>query len=277
MSLDAHHRLRTRGSMAMSVGFHALLFLWIAFWPREQVDNAPLTEITYLDSEPSAPAPVIEPAPASIDRVARTEIPPPPKGVTLERGSAPDLSLDERIDARLAALQHGPSVAVGVPDGGLPEVVATSSAARTAALVAGLSRGGGGGTAAAAVVATGLPAERSKPAAATSGESTARRTLAGASLIGPVADRAILNQVTPIYPEWAKHEAVEGSVTLYFVVRADGTVAENVLVQKTAGFEDFDESARTALRAWRFEALHGGRTGEQWGTITFHFRLRGSG
>ncbi len=269
--------------MAVSGGFHALLFLWIAFWPREQVENAPLTEITYLDSEPSAPAPVIEPAPASIDRVARTEIPPPPKGVTLERGSAPDLSLDERIDARLAALQHGPSVAVGVPNGGLPEVVATSSAARTAALVAGpggvgtapitlhrggsgpplsLSRGGGGGAAAAAVVATGLPAERSKPAAATSGESTARRTL---------------NQVTPIYPEWAKHEAVEGSVTLYFVVHADGTVAENVLVQKTAGFEDFDESARSALRAWRFEALHGGRTGEQWGTITFHFRLRGSG
>jgi len=298
MSLDAHHRARTNGSMAVSAGFHALLFLWIAFWPREQFENAPLTEITYLDSEPSPSAPVIEPAPASVERVARTEIPPPPKGVTLERGSAPDLSLNERIDARLAELQRGPSVAVGVPNGGLPEVVASPSAARTAALVAGpggvgtapialhrggsgppltLSRGGAGGSAAAAVVATGLPAERSKPAAATGGESTARRTLAGASLIGPVADRAILNQVTPIYPEWAKHEAVEGSVTLYFVVRADGAVAENVLVQKTAGFEDFDESARTALRAWRFEALRGGRTGEQWGTITFHFRLRGSG
>ena len=50
---------------------------------------------------------------------------------------------------------------------------------------------------------------------------------------------------------------------------------ENVLVQKTAGFEEFDDNARTALRAWRFEPLHGGRLGEQWGTITFHFRLRG--
>jgi protein TonB len=95
--------------------------------------------------------------------------------------------------------------------------------------------------------------------------------------MGPVADRAILSRPTPIYPEWAKSEAVEGTVTLYFVVRADGTVKENILVQKTAGFEDFDESARTALRQWRFEPLRGDRTGEQWGTITFHFRLRDAG
>ena len=86
-----------------------------------------------------------------------------------------------------------------------------------------------------------------------------------------------LGEQVPVYPDWAKREAVEGSVTLYFVVRPDGSVKENVLVQKTAGFEDFDESARTALRAWRFEPLHGGRTGEQWGTITFHFRLREAG
>jgi TonB family protein len=54
-------------------------------------------------------------------------------------------------------------------------------------------------------------------------------------------------------------------------------VKENIQVQKTAGFEDFDESARTALRSWRFEALRGGRTGEQWGVITFHFRLTSAG
>src|SRR5258706_12735558 len=95
--------------------------------------------------------------------------------------------------------------------------------------------------------------------------------------MGPVADRTILSRPTPVYPEWAKSEGVEGSVTLYFVVRPDGTVKENVLVQKTAGFEDFDDSARTALRAWRFEALRGGGAGEQWGTITFHFRLRDAG
>src|SRR5439155_74479 len=73
---------------------------------------------------------------------------------------------------------------------------------------------------------------------------------------------------------WGAATAVSGSGTLYFVVRPDGMVKENVLVQKTAGFEDFDENARAALRAWRFEPLHGGRTGEQWGTITFHYRIR---
>jgi TonB family protein len=95
--------------------------------------------------------------------------------------------------------------------------------------------------------------------------------------MGPVADRPVLFYRLPEYPDWAKQEAVEGSVTLYFVVRADGVVKENVVVQKTAGFGDFDENARTALRAWRFEALKGGRTGEQWGTITFHYRLANAG
>jgi TonB family protein len=63
-------------------------------------------------------------------------------------------------------------------------------------------------------------------------------------------------------------------VTLYFIVRPDGSVKENILVQKTAGFGDFDDSARTALAAWRFAPLTAGRIGEQWGTITFHFRLK---
>ena len=70
---------------------------------------------------------------------------------------------------------------------------------------------------------------------------------------------------------------LKDTLTLYFVVRADGSIKENVLVQRTAGFEDFDESARVALRAWRFAPLTGGRTGEQWGTITFHFKIEGAG
>jgi len=80
--------------------------------------------------------------------------------------------------------------------------------------------------------------------------------------------------VSPDYPEWAKHDGIEAAVTLYFIVRPDGSVKENILVQKTAGFGDFDDSARAALASWRFAPLTGGRTGEQWGTITFHFRLK---
>ena len=115
------------------------------------------------------------------------------------------------------------------------------------------------------------------PAGQAAGDAHARRTLAGAQLAGPIADRAILKSVTPVYPDWAKRDGVEAAVTLYFIVRADGTVKENILVQQTAGFEDFDESARTALRAWKFAPLTGGRTGEQWGTITFRFKLQEAG
>jgi TonB family protein len=141
-----------------------------------------------------------------------------------------------------------------------------------------LTRGGGGDSRLVpALAARDLPVERSASRApATSAEVTARRQVSGASLAGPIADRAILSYTSPVYPEWAKREAVEGSVRLWFVVRADGSIRENVLVQKTAGFEDFDESARQALLAWRFVPLSAGRTDEQWGTITFHFRIRGT-
>jgi TonB family protein len=127
-----------------------------------------------------------------------------------------------------------------------------------------------------ATIATNVRPSEPRPDAATS-ITGAARDLAGARLAGPVADRPIVAHVAPDYPDWAKREAIEGSVTLRFFVRPDGSIKENVLVQKTAGFEDFDQSAVAALRRWRFQALAAGRTGEQWGSITFHFRLRDAG
>jgi TonB family protein len=115
-----------------------------------------------------------------------------------------------------------------------------------------------------------VPVERTRPKQT---DSDARRVLAGAQLTGPVADRPVLSYDVPDYPEWAKNEAVEGSVAIYFVVLPDGRVKENVMVEKTAGFADFDDNAVRALLTWRFEPLKGGATGEQWGTITFHYRL----
>ena len=46
-------------------------------------------------------------------------------------------------------------------------------------------------------------------------------------LAGPISDRPVLSYVRPIYPEWAKRDAVEGSVTLYFVVGPDGSLGTN--------------------------------------------------
>jgi len=97
--------------------------------------------------------------------------------------------------------------------------------------------------------------------------------LGGATLSGLVADRQVLTHPMPAYPVWATTQAVEATVTLYFLVMPDGRVKENVQVQKTAGFQDFDENAVAALRQWRFEALAGEGARDQWGTITFRYRL----
>jgi TonB family protein len=203
----------------------------------------------------------------------------------------------DQIEARLASLQQREAIAASIPVssptsgwGSTPATLPANGTGGSAVIA--LARGGGGvgaaplalthgpgGTSSTAMTAATL-AERhtaAPEAPAPAGEAVARRNLAGVSLAGPIADRAILSHPAPSYPDWAKRDAVEGSVTLYFIVRPDGTVKENVLVQKTAGFQDFDDNARDALRSWRFAALPAGHSGEQWGTITFHFRLRDGG
>jgi len=297
-------RRRTGKALGVSLVLHAALLLWIFLLPRSAVSQAPLTEIAYLEpgeleagsagsSSPRAPA---RPGAARggedvrFERIeAEAEVEPAPESPA---------AIGDRLSSRLAALQGaaaspaagplpatgpgpswgpatGPAGTLGAGGGGGLALARGGGGTEGGAPALVLSRGGGGSSLAPALVATALPAAQgSSPAPARDAGVTARRVLAGASLAGPIADRPILRMRRPEYPEWAKRDGVEGSVTLYFVVRPDGGVKENVLVQKTAGFEDFDESARTALLDWDFEPLRGGRTGEQWGTITFHFRLR---
>jgi len=297
---------RTRWSMMVSMVVHALLMLWIVTIKTSVTKLPEMTEITLIEpGELSAPAPSAA-APAGPteagavhaqsheERFARQlnrgDVEPEPQSVT---------ATADRITARLASLQQQEPLAVaGTSGAGVPSnawgpatAVSGNGGGGTGPALA-MNRGGGSGTGPAltltrggtgtslgpASISTGIPKEAAEDAApARSGESTARRNLAGATLMGPIADRAVITYATPVYPDFAKQDAIEGSVTLYFVVRPDGSVKENVLVQKTAGFEEFDENARVALRAWKFEPLHGGRTGEQWGTITFRYRIREAG
>lgn len=295
--------------MAVSLVVHALIFFWITT-VKSAVEDLPIvTEILLLepgDLASAAPAaPSVAPAPAQSQTVRGVAVQSPQDvhfqrmereaDVTLDPSSR--TAIQDQLNSRLAALQRQSTpLPVGTATGSVsslfgsnPATVGAPGGTGTAPVK--LTRGGGGSgpplelsrggtpgapaSLSAATVSGGGKSQASAPAQA--GEATAQRTIAGASLAGPIADRPILFYSLPTYPEWAKREAVEGSVTLYFVVRPDGTVKENVLVQKTAGFGDFDENARSALRAWRFEPLKGGRTGEQWGTITFHFRLRSAG
>ena len=296
---------RTSWSMAASGVLHVIaLVLFMLMRPAASTAPA-LTEITLLDAgdvaEPAggAPAPAAAPQTSAGALMSR---PNESRFRRLDRSAdmAPEPqaqdAFDDRINARLASLQNTASApSIGTVPSAKPSMWATAPASvpgtggggQPMALTRGgaggasplpLTRGGGGhGLAPALAPATPHGEGSASEQPAKGGDAGVRRTLAGVTLMGPVADRPIVSHVTPEYPEWAKREAVEGSVTLMFIVRPDGTIKENVLVQKTAGFEDFDENARTALRAWRFQALRDGRVGEQWGTITFHFRLRDGG
>ena len=99
----------------------------------------------------------------------------------------------------------------------------------------------------------------------------------GISLAGEVCDRHLLSHLVPQYPEWAKREGVEVTVRLYFTVLPGGKVKENILIESTSGFDDFDRRARNALATWRFEQLPSGSSKEQWGRIEFKYRLRDAG
>jgi len=298
--------VRTRWTMSTSTVLHALLFLWLIFHPVTKEAFTPITEITLIEPGDLAP---------SAGSAAPAQAGNPTSGVTakslndmhFKRSQAkaemePDpqssWSFEDRLDARLAAMQEkavqstaglAPSKSPGSVFGSSPVAMAGGMGLGTPIA---MTRGGGGGgpplplvrggggsgsAPALATIGEGGHGGDSPAPARSSTESTARRTVAGASITGPIADRPILSYQVPVYPEWAKHDAVEGSVTLYFVVRPDGGVKENILVQRTAGFEDFDENARVALRAWRFKSLAPGQTGEQWGTITFRYRLRDAG
>ena len=298
-------RVRTRWTMSVSSVAHALLFLWVVFHPIKAPDVTPITEITLLEPGDLAPAPASSAPPSASGHptagvaarsLADVHFQRQTKHGDMQPDPQASWAFEDRLDARLAAMQQDAShAATGIA----PTNVPTSMFGSSPSVITGgaglgapmpLTRGGGGGGPPLPLVRGGgsggaptLATVQEKhgggdsPAPARSSDSSARRTVAGASITGPIADRPIMTYSVPVYPEWAKHDAVEGAVTLYFVVRPDGGVKENILVQRTAGFEDFDESARVALRGWRFKPLSAGQTGEQWGTITFHFRIRDAG
>jgi TonB family protein len=293
-------RSRTRKVTAISLLFHALLFIWLLLYRTITPEPVALTEISWLEPEavlPAAAAPSIEPTkpvrrtPPSPERkpehfVRKTEksdFAPRPQ----EEHAAKDVLQRKLASLERTAQRSSPKIAA----------IAASNISDRPSLAAVPERSdaqGGSVTLERGEVVRSQPVELSRsvkrpssstvklgtvpdraaaPATVAEAESTARRMIDGMSLIGPVADRILLSYGKPQYPDWAKSEGIEGAVDLYFIVLPNGKVKENILVQKTSGFEDFDRKAVDALLAWKFEPLDGGRTGEQWGSITFEYRL----
>ena len=296
---------RMRKTFFYSVAIHACLLLWLLLVQQITPEEVGITEITWIDPAAEIQPAEMPPVLAKSDPAPRLIVPRETPSVQEKREHfrrqnpfstvAPkpqdvDASADKFSD-RLAALQDRKveepkkiaSLSTPAPVGRptLAGVDAESEPRRPVDLArqgtpttapVELKRSPVKAQKSSMVMAT-VPDAESKPVEMQDTDTKAQRELAGALLTGPVADRPLISFQRPVYPEWAKDEAVEGSVTIYFVVLPNGNVKENIMVQKTSGFSDFDNNAISALRSWRFEPLKGGATGEQWGTITFHYRL----
>jgi TonB family protein len=302
--------------MGISVVIHLLLFLWLGLTRASGGELAGLTEITFVEETdpaglPNAVPPMARKTTSSAPvqevslKASREAQAPEHFERALERASdAPrpqssravtDL-LAERLDAidrdgnsttRVASLIPAPNLGIPAP-AGLPGPGDRPNATAATLRRDGVPDGGGNAPVALrrlegrpaakpvlAAAAIDAPVSEAPQPATSSGKSA--RNLAGANLVGPVADRAVVRYRVPDYPEWAKRDAIEGSVTLYFFVLPDGRVKENVLVERTSGFSDFDTRAVEALLEWKFVALPASpAANEQWGRITFNYRLSGA-
>lgn len=93
-------------------------------------------------------------------------------------------------------------------------------------------------------------------------------------LRGPLSTRKIVHSLLPPYPDWAREKGFEASVTVYFIVLPDGSLKQPLIIKKGSGDPRIDELVIKTLKGWRFAKLTKIQE-EQWGLITFRFRLQG--
>ena len=292
---------RTRKTIGVSVAIHALIVLWLILYRTVAPPPPALTEISWIEPvsitppKPAVTVKVTQPAVRRelhspkqtpehfVRKTTTSDFAPQPQDRTVTEDKLKrTLSKMERkavkSNTRISGIAkaqhmtktHLASVTNNESKG--QESIKLSRETRSSPNPIALTRTNP--TAKAAPVTLTKPPEKKVTQAKISDEnSTAQRIVDGAKLVGPVADRPLISYEKPVYPEWAKKDGVEATVNLYFIVLPNGKVKENILIQKTSGFRDFDESAIEALSTWQFEPLTGGKTGEQWGSITFDFRL----
>ncbi len=290
---------RTRKIIGISIAIHALILLWLMMYRTIAPPPPALTEISWIDPVTIQP-PAVK-ATTMMPRQIKNFMPTPKqKPVHFVRKTnksdfAPQpqdrRAVDDQLKSKLVTLERKSQKQTRITDLVTPDAVGKPSLASvpnegstgkdavkltrqqsTKLSPVRLTRSETKRTMPAMTLSK-VPEKTVAPAKIEKAESTARRILDGASLVGPVADRPLISYEKPVYPEWAKSDGVEASVNLYFIVLPNGKVKKNILVQKTSGFQDFDRNAITALLAWKFEPLERGKTGEQWGSITFNYRL----
>lgn len=297
---DEHERirLRTRRGVIWSLVAHLVCFVLIAMQQHLAPEPLALTEITWLDPVQASPAPapvVVETRPAVAPPTEVAQM-PVEKTVQFKRAEKPAIAkpqpqqaqaVQDRLQERLASLRKkAPTLPKEVASANVqPRLSRPMSAPPLQSETSPVDMKRGQAVqpkpmALARQSAKPAPRlqlasapDRKVEAAITEDTAPMIRDIAGAELLGPVADRALIAHRVPTYPAAAMSDAREGSVTLRFIVRANGVLKENILIEKTSGHADLDAQALEALRNWRFEALPSGSVGEQWGLITFHFKI----
>jgi protein TonB len=93
---------------------------------------------------------------------------------------------------------------------------------------------------------------------------------------GPVTTAAVISASScekPEYPSASKRLEEEGTVTLKFLVGADGKVLESA-VEKSSGFRRLDEAARAGLSKCQFKpGTVDGKPQQSWASMKYTWRL----
>jgi protein TonB len=77
----------------------------------------------------------------------------------------------------------------------------------------------------------------------------------------------------PVYPSRSRQYEEEGTVILRVLVRDDGT-ASTIEIKSSSGHALLDESAKTAVRTWRFKpATSDGKPVSEWFLVPIPFKL----
>jgi len=281
-------RLGVWSFLAHAAGLVVFLVIATQPVPERTEDDYVITEVTWLEIEDIVPAPtpvvVAPPEPVAETPVVVQEtpkpkpvIPPRDAGVDMMQQRLAALRTDDagRREITAAATVDSPdrpapaTLGAMIPRPTTPTGTLKRSASRPVAHVGELTKGE---TSVVAAAVTSLPEAEGDASA-----QPAQEILPGVSLAGEVSNRKLIDYNTPEYPEWAKRDGVEVSVELYFTVLPSGRLKENLLIERTSGFDDFDSRAKAALANWRFESLGPGASAEQWGRIEFKYRLRDAG
>ncbi|NDB45317.1 MAG: energy transducer TonB, partial [Betaproteobacteria bacterium] len=92
----------------------------------------------------------------------------------------------------------------------------------------------------------------------------------------PVVTAAVISASScekPEYPSASKRLEEEGTVTLKFLVGADGKVIESA-VEKSSGFRRLDEAARAGLSKCQFKpGTIDGKPQQTWASMKYTWRL----